>query len=362
MTKVILLSQFPLPYHKIGSWTTMYKNYLESNHNIDYIVCEKPEFLFKTVNYGFVNNSLPIKIKKKLQRNYYLDYIYGLNEIIKQGEKYIIQVIDNFGIVEHLNTYLEQKGVRENCYIQFFFHGYSCFYKDFESRSFFKTIDEMVLLTQDSYRLHKNYYTILPTRFSVLHNGIDTTKFYKVTSTEKLELKETFKSNDKTIFVWCSQDRPKKGLHLILDVWKRLFKERKNIELWVIGVTSDKQIVGVRFIGRVPNDDLPKYYQAADCYLFPTLWQEGFGLSLIEALHCGCYCIASKIGGVTEVLDYGRYGKLIDNPHFINSWVAAIHEFLNEPLVFENISKEKYSMNQWNLDMNTIISEAKINI
>ncbi|EPR74695.1 glycosyl transferase, group 1 [Winogradskyella psychrotolerans RS-3] len=220
----------------------------------------------------------------------------------------------------------------------------------------------MVLLTYDSYKIHKKYYTVLPTQFSVLHNGIDTTKFYKLALHEKTEIKKTLESSDKTIFVWCSQDRPKKGVKLILDVWKRIFKERKNIQLWVIGVASDKQINGVRFLGRVPNDDLPKYYQVADCYLFPTLWQEGFGLSLIEALHCGCYCIAAQIGGVPEVLDYGRYGKLIDNPHFIDSWVSAIDEFLNEPLVFEPISKEKYSMNQWNSDMNKIISEAKINI
>ena len=65
-------------------------------------------------------------------------------------------------------------------------------------------------------------------------------------------------------------------------------------------------------------------------YLFSTLWQEGFGLSLLEALKCGDYCIASNMGAVSEVLNEGKYGKLIDCPHFVNSWVEAILESLDE--------------------------------
>ncbi len=56
---------------------------------------------------------------------------------------------------------------------------------------FFEAIDEMVLLTNDSYLAHKNYYTILPTRFSVLHNGIDTSKFYALLPQEKESVKES---------------------------------------------------------------------------------------------------------------------------------------------------------------------------
>ncbi|WP_235046955.1 hypothetical protein [Winogradskyella psychrotolerans] len=121
MTKVILISQFPLPYHRIGSWTTMYKNYLESDHSIDFVVCERPVMLYENINYSFIKNSISIKIKKKLLKNYYLDYLYGLNKIIKSDEKYIIQVVDNFGLVKYLNVYLKNQGVRENCHIQFFF-------------------------------------------------------------------------------------------------------------------------------------------------------------------------------------------------------------------------------------------------
>ena len=116
----------------------------------------------------------------------------------------------------------------------------------------------------------------------------------------------------------------------------------------------------VRFLGKIQNQELPKFYQMADCYLFPTLWHEGFGLTLIEALHSGCYCIASALGGIPEVLQYGKLGKLIENPHFQQEWEEAILDFLNQKegnnIV---IPKTLYSTQSWNTGMNTIIENAK---
>lgn len=362
MSKVILISQYSLPHSKIGSWTTMYKNYLESTHNIDYIICPEPDSLFDNVKYGITKNSLSVKIKKKLTGSNYISYFDALDKIINPSEKYIIQIVDNFGIVKPLSDFLQKKNIRKSVYLQFFYHGYPPFFENFRGRWFFETIDQMVLLTFDSYKAHKDYYTILPTRFSVLHNGIDTSKFYSVSDTEKDKLKKEFNVSDKKVFVWCSQDRPKKGLFLILDVWKRIYKKYPNTELWVIGTETKQSLEGVRFFGRIPNNELPKYFQAADSYLFPTLWHEGFGLSLIEALHCGNYCIASALGGVPEVLRYGKFGKLIEKPHFIQDWVDAIEDYLENSPKFEPIPYGLYSKERWNNDMDEIIESAKKNL
>ena len=64
MPQVILISQVPLPYSQIGSWTTLYQNYLADNHQIDYIVCEKPEYFFPEVKYCIVENTNFLKIQK----------------------------------------------------------------------------------------------------------------------------------------------------------------------------------------------------------------------------------------------------------------------------------------------------------
>lgn len=359
MAKVILISQLPLPYPKIGSWTTLYQNYLNGDHAIDYIICEQPDEQFQNVEYGIVSQTLTLKLKKKYQKNNYIGYIEALEKIVVSGEKYIIQIVDNFGIIKPLQEFLESKGKRPQCYIQFFYHGFAPFYGNFESRSFYEFIDEMVLLTHDSYKAHKNYYTILPCRFSVLHNGIDENKFFKVSTEQKQKLREKLGLTSKTVFIWCSQDRPKKGLDLILDVWSRIYEKHTDCTLLVIGAKRDKTFAGVSFLGKIPNDELPQYYQAADAYLFPTLWHEGFGLSLIEALHCGCYSIASALGGVPEVLQHGDLGRLIENPHFIAEWVDAIDEFLLEKEEYPSLPEELYSKTAWNKGMNERIAEAK---
>jgi glycosyltransferase involved in cell wall biosynthesis len=360
MPQVILISQIPLPYAHIGSWTTLYQNYLTNNHQIDYLVCEKPQTFYPEIKYAIVENTNLLKFQKRFSKNKYLGYFKALEKILEKDDKFIIQIIDNFGIVKPLIDFLEKKGKRNKCYLQFFYHGFAPFYENFLGRWFFESIDEMVLLTNDSYKEHKKYYTVLPTKFSVLHNGIDTSKFHKITLEEKEVLKKQLGITNKKVFVWCSQDRPKKGLDFILDVWKRT--NRQDAILLVIGANREIEVEGVSFLGRIPNTDLPKYYQIADSYLFPTLWHEGFGLSLVEALHCGCYCIASANGGVPEVLQYGKLGKLIESPNFVEEWITAIESFLNEK---ENdkivIPENLYSMQNWNDGMNTIISNAKKN-
>lgn len=360
MPQVILISQFSLPYAQTGSWTTMYFNYLKANHKIDYIVCPEPKSLFETVKYQFVSQSKILKIKQRLFKNPYLGYFEALKKILKSDKKYILQVVDNFGIVKPLQEFLLQNGLRKKCQIQFFYHGFPPFFENFQGRWFFETIDEMVLLTYDSYRAYRDYYTVLPCKFSVLHNGIDVSKFHKVTAQQKLILKKNLGLEDKKVFIWCSKDLPKKGLDFILPVWEKIHQRHQNTVLLVVGATRNIQIDGVQFLGKIPNNELSKYYQTADSYLFPTLCFEGFGLSLIEALHSGCYCIASALGGVPEVLQYGKLGKLIENPHFEQEWEAAILEFLNQTEQnLLSISEDLYSSKSWNLGMNNCIENAK---
>lgn len=119
----------------------------------------------------------------------------------------------------------------------------------------------------------------------------------------------------------------------------------------------------------MPNAELPKYYQISDFYLFSTLCKEGFGIVLAEALKCGCYCIASNQGGVPEVLDHGNYGKIIENPNFIDEWVEVIKESMMEleqnngvnPFYREDYDK-LYDLDDWCDKMNAKIEDAKFNL
>lgn len=359
MPKVILISQVPLPYTKIGSWPTLYSNYFQGNHQIDFIICTEPNHKYEDIVYSLVKEGFVQKIISKITNKRFSNFNKALKQVIKPNEKYIIQVVDNFKIIPELEAFLADNNLREQCYIQFFYHGFAPFLPKEKSDVFFHSINEMVVLTNDSYKKHLEYYNTIPTRFSVLHNGIDTAKFFKVSEEKKNEFKEKNNIKAKNIFIWCSQDRPKKGLDFILDVWKRVYSEANNMELLIIGTNRNLSIDGVRFLGRIPNDEIAEFYQLSDVYLFPSLCQEGFGLTLVEALHSGCYCIASKIGGIPEVLDYGKYGRLIENPNFLQEWVESIQLYLETKPSFIKMPNELYSKEEWSSGMNAIITSAK---
>jgi glycosyltransferase involved in cell wall biosynthesis len=161
----------------------------------------------------------------------------------------------------------------------------------------------------------------------------------------------------------------KKGLDIILQVWDKLLASSKsNIELLIIGTEKKISNTNISVIGKIPNAQLNKYLQVSDFYLFSTLWQEGFGLSLLEAMKSGAYCIASNMGAVSEVLNDGEYGKLINTPHNVDAWVKEILVSIDEYILdnFENryskvIPNDYCDIKKWNNGLNSIIQEAKVN-
>ncbi len=58
----------------------------------------------------------------------------------------------------------------------------------------------------------------------------------------------------------------------------------------------------VSFAGHIAEEDLPAYYQAADCFVLPTRALEGFGLVTVEALACGTPVLGTPVGATPEIL------------------------------------------------------------
>ena len=369
--QVILICQYPLPNKNIASWTTMYNYYLKNkSHPIDYIICPKDVDKIPDVDYSYVKGkSLVVNLRNLRYKKRFNSYFKALDKVIQKENKYIIQIIDNSGIIEPLNLHLKKKYKRKDFYIQYFYHGFDILYSGKNATAFLNGIDEMIFLTKLSYQRYKDYYSELIFRAGIMHNAVSSKLFYKLEASAKQRLKASMGISSQLVFMWCSQDRPKKGLQLILDVWKKIYNGNSlEMQLLIIGV--DKEILqeGVIVIGRVPNDELPKYYQVSDFYLFPSLCKEGFGIVLAEALKCGCYCIASNQGGIPEVLAHGEYGKIIENPNFIDEWVEeitnSIKEYINngyENPYYSDEFDKLYDLDNWCQQMNRKIEEAKLN-
>ncbi len=110
---------------------------------------------------------------------------------------------------------------------------------------------------------------------------------------------------------------PKKGVDLLLQAMKWLISKRPGLSLQIIGEGPERaglcahaDVLGltrsVEFVGAVTNRDLPRYYQAAAVVALPFRIaadgdEEGLGLTLIEALACGCPVVVGRVSAQDEI-------------------------------------------------------------
>jgi glycosyltransferase involved in cell wall biosynthesis len=86
----------------------------------------------------------------------------------------------------------------------------------------------------------------------------------------------------------------------------------------------------IHFSGFVPDDLLPTYYAAADIFIMPTTFIEGFGIATVEALSAGLPVFGTPIGGTTEILE-SIDKKLLFKDAGAESMADKIEWFLKNP-------------------------------
>jgi glycosyltransferase involved in cell wall biosynthesis len=87
------------------------------------------------------------------------------------------------------------------------------------------------------------------------------------------------------------------------------------------------------FTGYVPMDDLPAFYSAAWCFVYPSYF-EGFGIPVLEAMRCGTPTISADRSCFPEVV--GDAGLLV-NPFDENAIAAAITRLLFDSRLHEDL-------------------------
>lgn len=141
---------------------------------------------------------------------------------------------------------------------------------------------------------------------------------------------------------------PRKGFDVLIDAVARL--DRSGIEpvhLALAGSGRDRDRLakraaraglGDRFhlLGRVPDEDLPALYAAADVFAmccrerWGGLEAEGFGIVFLEAAASGVPAVAGRSGGAWEAVDDGTTGFVVD-PLDAGAVAAALHRLLADP-------------------------------
>ncbi|MGA1867648.1 MAG: glycosyltransferase family 4 protein [bacterium] len=107
--------------------------------------------------------------------------------------------------------------------------------------------------------------------------------------------------------------RPRMGLMNLVTSLSDLNSLREKVHLVIAGkghlaeklkTRAVKQKVSdlITFTGHVSEEDLPQYYQAADLFVLPTEYLEGFGMVTLEALATGLPVIGTPVGATPEIL------------------------------------------------------------
>ena len=145
----------------------------------------------------------------------------------------------------------------------------------------------------------------------VVYNGIQPEKFYR----EKITPHSTFR------IVYVGRIFRKKGVHLLVDAAK-LLPPHMDWEINIIGEGEDVPRLSEKVkqygleshvLFRGPQADVAKWVKQMDLFVHPAIWEEGFGITLIEAMAASVPCIGFRKGALPEIIRHGENGYLIDS-------------------------------------------------
>jgi glycosyltransferase involved in cell wall biosynthesis len=91
----------------------------------------------------------------------------------------------------------------------------------------------------------------------------------------------------------------------------------------------------VRWVGLIPDEDLPFFYAGAACFAYPSLF-EGFGLPVLEAMACGAPVVTSNRTALPELVDDA--GLLVD-PESVEALAGAMRRLLADPALAAELGR-----------------------
>jgi len=186
-----------------------------------------------------------------------------------------------------------------------------------------KKMNRIFTVSNTSLEFISSYYNIDPSRFVLTYNGLDNSVFYqKEKAASKRVLDEKYNINSDYIFHisrYTTRKNPK-GILQSFNILQKKYDVPVNIVLggsgweneFVLSFLKEHDLVeNVIFPGFIDEEDLVDFYNAAEVFLFPSLY-EGFGMPNIEAMACGCPVVTSKSFAIPEIV--GNAAAVIDNP------------------------------------------------
>ena len=211
-------------------------------------------------------------------------------------------------------------------------------------RTLSSLVDRYIAVSDSIARELTEAFGLSADKVVTIHNGIDTAPFL-VPQSRTLARESIGVAADTPVVGLAARFSAQKGLGYLVAAIPELVQRMPGIRV-VIGGSGPLEVplreqavkLGVSESILWPGQiaDMPRFLAALDVYVSPSV-TEGFSLALIEAGAAGVPVVATRVGGVPEVIFDGDTGLLVvpGDPHAL---AAAVLAFLGDPKTASKLS------------------------
>ena len=209
--------------------------------------------------------------------------------------------------------------------------------------------EAVLTISENSKKDLINLLSVPEEKITVTYVGLDPLFREIPEKSELQELRRRYGLKDRFILS-VGQLHKRKNIPGLLQAYQRLAAHSPlNVQLVLAGGEGDgaaevreavRQIGRDRvvFTGCLPDEDLLRFYHAAECLVYPSFY-EGFGLPVLEAMACGCPVITSNVSSLPEVA--GEAALLID-PLRIETISTALVSLLTNPGLSQSLIRKGF--------------------
>lgn len=190
----------------------------------------------------------------------------------------------------------------------------------------------------------------------VKYYGTDSQKIvvvYNAVSSDFHKVEDKQMQNNKYILAVSSLNY-RKNFIAVLEAFKIFQKGNNDVSLYIIGDLKNANFASidteqykegqrVRFLGRVSDEDLMRYYSNAAAFVYPSIY-EGFGIPPLEAQKCGCPVLVSDIPPLHEVVNDSA---IYCNPYDVNDIVKGLARILASSRLYEELGLDNVRRFSW---------------
>ncbi len=201
---------------------------------------------------------------------------------------------------------------------------WSVAFKRWIERRVYRQCDRFIVLSRAFGEILHREYDIPWEQIHIIPAGVDVERF-QLNLTRQQAREVLGFPQDRPILFTPRRLVQRMGIDILLQALVEVKRQVPDVWLAIAGkgalrvpLEQQAQSLGlqehVKFLGFVPDEQLPVAYQAADLTVVPTQSLEGFGLILLESLACGTPVVSTPVGGMPEVLRPFQPALVTDSP------------------------------------------------